>query len=203
MRKGDGERIRRLYGLGQDPVILLYTRLLEFDAQRALQVFARVRQECPTVRLLVVGEALIAAEGERFRHLARQMGLTEAVVEAGWVTLDELPDYFAASDAAIFPFDDTLVNRAKCSGKLADLLAAGVPVVADAVGQNAEYIRHNETGLLVPSGDVEAMAQGVFALLGNRAWARSLGMRAAQTMRTAYHWGALAERLLTVYQSLL
>jgi len=33
--------------------------------------------------------------------------------------------------------------------KLIDLLSAGVPVVADAVGQNSEYIRHNETGLLV------------------------------------------------------
>lgn len=203
MPKGDGERIRRLCGLGQDPVLLLYTRFFEFDAQRALQVLMRVRQERPSTRLLVVGEALIAAEGERFRRLARQMGLTEAILEAGWVALEELPDYFAAADAAIFPFDDTLVNRAKCSGKLADLLAAGVPVVADAVGQNAEYIRHNETGLLVPSGEVEAMAQGVLALLGNRAWAKSLGARAAQTMRTAYHWGMLAERLLTAYQSLL
>ena len=40
----------------------------------------------------------------------------------------------AAADIAINPYRDTLVNRAKCAAKLRDLLAAGVPVVAEAVG---------------------------------------------------------------------
>ncbi len=197
---GDGRRIRDLYGLGEAPVILLYTRFFEYDAARAIEVLARIRQEVLGARLLVVGEALVAAEGERFRRLAQQAGLANGLIEAGWVALEDLPDYFAAADVAIFPFDDTLVNRAKCSGKLADLLAAGVPVVADAVGQNAEYIRHGETGLLVPSGDIEAMAQAALALLRDRPWARALGERAAQRMLAEYHWGALVERLLEAYE---
>lgn len=197
--QGDGERIRHRYGLGESPIILLYTRFFEYDAARALEVYARIRQALSAARLLVVGEALIAPEGERFRRLAHQAGLADGLIEAGWAALEDLPDYFAAADVAIFPFDDTLVNRAKCSGKLADLLAAGVPVVADAVGQNAEYIRHGETGLLVPSGHIEAMAQAALGLLSNRPWARTLGEQAAQRMHTEYHWGVLVERLLEAY----
>ncbi len=34
----------------------------------------------------------------------------------------------------------------------------GRVVAEEAVGQNAEYIRHNETGILVPAGDAAAMA---------------------------------------------
>ena len=100
---------------------------------------------------------------------AEAIGLRGAIEYAGWVDATALPEYFARAFVAIHPFDDTLINRTKCSVKLIDLLSAGVPVVADAVGQNAEYIRHNETGVLVASGDVEAMTQAVIDLLRDRA----------------------------------
>jgi glycosyltransferase involved in cell wall biosynthesis len=100
---------------------------------------------------------------------------------------------------AIHPFDDTLINRTKCSVKLIDLLSAGVPVVADAVGQNAEYIRHNETGMLVSSGDVEAMAQAVIDLLIDREKADRLGRRAAQDVGERFSWERLVLDVERIY----
>lgn len=44
-------------------------------------------------------------------------------------------DYFAAADLAICPLEDSLLNRARCPAKLVDLLAAGLAVVADDVGE--------------------------------------------------------------------
>ena len=100
---------------------------------------------------------------------------------------------------AIYPFDDTLINRTKCSVKLIDLLSAGVPVVADAVGQNAEYIRPNETGVLVPSGDVEAMAQAVIDLLRDREKADRLGAQAAREMIERFSWDRLVLDVERIY----
>jgi glycosyltransferase involved in cell wall biosynthesis len=100
---------------------------------------------------------------------------------------------------AIHPFDDTLINRTKCSVKLIDLLSAGVPVVADAVGENAEYILHNATGVLVPSGVVATMAQAVIDLLRDRERAERLGRRAAQDMIERYSWDRLAVDVEQIY----
>ena len=100
---------------------------------------------------------------------------------------------------AIYPLDDTLINRTKCSVKLIDLLSAGVPVVADAVGQNAEYIRHDVTGILVASGDVEAMVQAVIELLRNREKAERLGSCAAQEMLTRFSWNRLVPGVERIY----
>jgi len=83
---------------------------------------------------------------------------------------------------------------------LIDLLRMGVPVVADTVGQNVEYIRHNETGLLVPSGDVPAMADAVVTLLEDRARARMLGQAAALDVRTRFGWNRLIEAVQRVYK---
>jgi glycosyltransferase involved in cell wall biosynthesis len=195
----------------QHPVILLYTRFFEFPITRVIDVFNYVREHVPDVRLLVVGSGLAGEEEDLFR-LAAQSGLTVGrdcagaaarfahdIVYCGLVPPETLPDHFAQSDVAIYPFDDTLVNRAKCAVKLRDLLAAGVPVVAEAVGQNREMIHHTETGWLVEPGDVPVFGDAVVQLLGDEQLRLRLAEAAARDMRERFGW----ERLVrTVEQAL-
>ena len=178
--------------------ILLYTRFFEFKVERVLEVLRRVLARIPDAHLLVVGKGFLGEE-EHLLKQAEALGLREHVEYAGWVDQTALPDFFTQSNVAIYPFDDTLVNRAKCSVKLIDLLAAGIPVVADAVGQNTEYIRHGETGLLVRSGDVDAMADAVVDLLHDQEKATRLGMLAAQDVVERFSWDRLVADVEQVY----
>jgi glycosyltransferase involved in cell wall biosynthesis len=196
--------------------ILLYTRFFEFPVSRVIEVFRRVRERIPTARLLVVGKGLFDEEKELF-HLASQSGLTithhasritpsghasritHDVTYFGWVPSADLPAHFAQADVAIYPFDDTLVNRAKCAVKLRDLLAAGAPVVAEAVGQNREYIRHGKTGWLVSPGDVTAFAEAVTRLLEDTALRERLGQAAARDVRERFAWERLVETVERAY----
>jgi len=183
--------------LAVPPTILLYTRFFEFKVERVLDVFERVLHAIADARLLVVGEGLFGEE-QTLLERAQAAGWGDRIEYQGWPA--DLPEAFARADAAIYPFDDTLLNRAKCAVKLTELLAAGVPVVADAVGQNVEYIRHNETGVLVPSGDPAAMAEAVAALLNERRRARALGGAAARDLRTRFAWHRLVEAVERAYQ---
>ena len=194
-----GGEVRRELGLADRPVVLLYTRFAEFDPARALEVLRRVRADVPGVALLVVGRALVSADDARFDRLAHEWGLADSVVRAGWVPPEGLSAHLAAADAALFPYDDTLVNRTKCSAKLIELLAAGVPVVADDVGQNREYIVAGQTGCLTPPGDVEAMAASLVALLRDANARRRLGAAAARRMGMDFTWEGLAHRALVAY----
>ena len=178
--------------------ILLYTRFFEFKLERVLEVLRCVVQQVPEAKLLVVGKGFNGEE-DRLLAQAEAIGLRGSIEYAGWVEAAALPGYFAQAGVAIHPFDDTLINRAKCSVKLIDLLSAGVPVVADAVGQNSEYIRHNETGVLIPSGDTDAMAQAVIDLLRDREKADRLGARAAQDMRERFGWDRLVLDVERIY----
>lgn len=182
----------------QQPTILLYTRFFEFPASRVIEVLRRVRQEVPEARLLVVGKGLFGEE-ERLLELAWEAGLGGAVEYIGWVQAEVLPDYFAQAALAIYPFDDTLVNRAKCPVKLLDLLAAGVPVVAEAVGQNREMIRHGETGWLVPPGDVVAFAGAVVRLLEDAPLRTRMGDAAARDVRERLAWDRLVQTVERAY----
>lgn len=126
------------------------------------------------------------------------------LVYAGWPGEDALPDIFAAADVALYPLDDTLVNRTKSPAKLLQMLGAGVPVVADAVGQATVYVgRANQGGLLVPPGDVAAMATETINLLTDPERRARLATSAAAHVQQHYAWPRLAERLEVVYHGVI
>lgn len=195
---GDGSCVRQRHGLGDRPIILLYTRFFEFRVQRAIEILGRVVDAVPEVALLVVGQGLFGEERQLLAR-AEEAGLSRWLVYAGWIEPEVLPDYLAAADVAIYPFDDTLVNRTKCSVKLIELLAAGLPVVADAVGQNTEYIKHEVSGLLLDPGDTEAFAAAVVRLLRDPELRQRLGQAARIRLQQRFAWEHLAAQAEAAY----
>jgi glycosyltransferase involved in cell wall biosynthesis len=127
------------------------------------------------------------------------MGFAEALVMAGWVEPAELPDYLAAADVAMYPFADTLVNRAKCPAKLTELIRAGVPVVADRVGQIPEYFAPELSHLLCAPEKQGAMAETCVDLLRD-ATKRKAASLAGRAFILGHHaWRIHARRLHDYY----
>ena len=194
---------------GARPTLLLYTRFFEYDVARLWRIVAGVRARVPDVRLLVVGKGFFAEEDAllaRARAAGWRVAKTQSpvfdadLVYAGLVPPEEVPAYFAQAGVALYPFDDTLLNRTKCPVKLLDLLAAGIPVVADAVGQIVENVRHGETGLLAPPGDDAAFVEDVVTLLRDADLRRSMGARATRDVRARFAWAQLAEVAEAAYR---
>jgi glycosyltransferase involved in cell wall biosynthesis len=179
--------------------ILLYTRFFEFAVERAVAIIAGVLREHPQARVVVVGAGLFGEE-ERFMAQVTSAGLAGSVTYAGWVDASALPGYFAAAAVAIYPFDDTLINRTKCAVKLTDLLAAGVPVVADRVGQNCEYIENGVSGLLVKAGDIDAFVGAVGRVLNDAELQRRLSEGARRRMTDQFSWERLATQVEDAYK---
>ncbi len=185
-----------------DARLLLYTRFFEFDPKRALDVLARVLERHPKTRLVVVGKGLFGEE-ERFQEMARRRGLSDAVDYRGWLEAEALASVFREADIALWPFDDNLVNRTKSSVKLLELMAAGVAVVADDVGQNGEVIEDGASGRLVAAVDVDAFATVVCELIDAPEQRRRLAEGAKERVRAAFTWDRLSGRLEQVYECAL
>jgi glycosyltransferase involved in cell wall biosynthesis len=199
-RSDRSQPVRTAWDLDNLPVILLYSRFFEFRLERIVTIMRRVSARQPSARLLIVGEGLFGQEAELADRL-RVAGLTDAVRFSGWVPADRLPHYFAAADVAVFPLDDTPINRTKCSVKLTELLASGLPVVADAVGQSTEYIVDGQSGCLVPPGDDAAFADAVLALLEDAGMREQLGAAAAQRIQKEFAWPRLAAEVEKAYHA--
>lgn len=196
---GNGAGIRRKLGIPDGaPVVLLYTRFFEFSQDKLHQVFREIHRLHPAAHFVVVGKGRRSEEAE-LAAAAGHLGFQPVLHLAGWVEPAELPDYFAAADVAIYPFAETLLNRCKCPAKLTELLRAGVPVVADPVGQVAEYIRDGETGILCDPDHGQEMALRVAELLRDPETGAVIGAAGRHYLLEHFNWRLFAPGLQEFY----
>ncbi len=194
---------RARLGLGRRPTVLVYSRLFEFDTARLTATLAGIRAAVPDVAVLLVGAGLYAADSAAFRARLASAGLLDALVDVGWTAREQLPATLAAADVGLYLMDDTLLNRTKCPVKLADMLVAGVPVVAEAVGQVVEYVRDGRTGALVASGAVAGLAAAAAALLADAGERARRSAAARMDMAARFGWERLAEEVECLYRATL
>jgi glycosyltransferase involved in cell wall biosynthesis len=200
---GEGARVRERLGIAADaPVLLLYTRFFEFEQERLHQILEGIYRRVTGVRFLVVGKGR-RGEEEELAAAALEGGFRNALIIAGWVEPEALPDYLAAADVAIYPFTDTLVNRAKCPAKLTELLSAGVPVIADRVGQIPEYLHPELHPLLCAPGDRGEMIEKIVQFLTDGEMRRKASLLGREFILANFSWGEYAKGLENFYMVLV
>ncbi len=184
------------------PKVLLYTRFFEFTLERMVEIWQRVVEAVPEAQLLVVGKGLFGEESE-FLRLMDERGLADGVDYVGWLEGKRLKEALRSADLALYLYDDILVNRTKCSVKLIELMARGLPIVADDVGQNHEYIEDGISGWLVAPADDRAFSEAVAELLRDEKRRREMGRRAQERVRDRFDWAILVETVEEAYHMAL
>lgn len=156
-----------------------------------------------------LGKAFLAVvgEGPALQGLVkrvRERGLEDRVRFLGARSHDDLPAYFAAADVFALPcVQSEDGDKDGLPVTLMEAAACGTPAVASSIGGIPEFVRDGENGLLVPPGDVSALALAMGRVLGSRALRQRLGRGAAETARE-FDWSVIArlhaEVLLSVME---
>jgi glycosyltransferase involved in cell wall biosynthesis len=191
-------QLRQSLGVGDAP-LAVYVGHVSYGSEvsLALEALPRVLEAVGDVRIAIVGTGDGVAA---LREQARRAGLAERVIFVGWVDQRHLPVYLASADLALYPYRDSLVNRAKSPSKITAYMALGKPIVASAVGEIVEYLEGGRAGLLTAPGDAHAFAKGMIALLQDPARAAELGRRAERRIWEHYDWSQQAPKLEQAYQ---
>ena len=144
-------------------------------------------------------KAVIAGDGperERVEAEAAAAGLRERVVLAGHA--DDVRPFYALADVMALPSHSEGSPVA-----LLEAMAAGVPVVATAVGGVPEVAADGESALLVPPRDPRAFAAALGRVLTDAALARTLSANAAARVAADFSTEARARALVEFYRGLV
>jgi glycosyltransferase involved in cell wall biosynthesis len=156
--------------------------------------FAQLQGQSGNNRLLLVGDGPARAQLEA---QVRAEGLAERVHFTGARQPAEVPGLLASMDVAVAPYRP-LPQFYFSPLKVYEYMAAALPVVASAVGQLKQLIEPEVNGLLVPPGDVPALARALERLRKDPEKRALLG-RAARHRVLAYHtWDGIARRIFEV-----
>lgn len=147
----------------------------------------------PTLQLLVVGQGRL--EGV-LKQQVMDLGLSKNVQFTGH--LENLRDVWLRVDVFALP---SLSEGLPLS--LLEAMAAGIPSVATRVGGVGEVIEDGETGLLVPPGDRQALAEGIMKLLEDRTLARQMGKAAQETVVRCFSLTKMVQAYREIYADLI
>jgi len=197
-----GEGVRRELGVGEAPLLLLPGRVDTTKGQReAIMAMKTVVKEVPQAVLVVVGETSRQEEGltEELKALASRLGVGERVIFPG--ARKDMPAFYAAADVVIMP---SLESAREGFGRvLIEAMAMGKATVATRTGGIPEVMMEGETGLLVPPGDVEALARAVVDLLRDEEKRKRMGERGYERVKRFFDLEKTVVQVEEVYEELL
>src|SRR5262249_38583768 len=124
-------------------------------------------------------------------------GVEQQCVLVGSVEHAEVPQYLAAMDIAAAPYQE-IADFYFSPLKIFEYLAAGKPVIAPRLGQIAEVVREEETGLLYTRAQVDGLAQRLLALATQADLRAVLGSQAAQDASRRFTWQATARQVVAI-----
>ncbi len=180
--------------LGFPPVIAFVGRLVrEKGADILLRAFAKVQAQMPETRLLLVGDG---PEGEYLRRVIADLGLSSQVSLLGHLPHEEVERVCAAAWVQAVPS-----RWAEPFGIVAaEALMRGTAVMASNSGGLAEVVQDGRTGLLVPPGDVNALAEALLRLFRDRELAEQMGKAGREMALVRFNEAMCIERFIELYQ---
>lgn len=190
VRAGSGTLRQRLGLDGSVPLVAVPARLAPIkDHDTLLRALALV----PGAHLVVLGDGELMAE---LVALVADLELGSRVHFTGWWT--DMSTALADVDLVV------LTSRNEGTPlSLIEAGAAGIATVATAVGGVPGVVLHERTGLLVPPGDVVAVADAVRRLLHDAPSRRTLGTNARRHVEQHFGLQRSLEHLGAVYDDLI
>jgi sugar transferase (PEP-CTERM/EpsH1 system associated) len=159
------------------------------------QAFVRARESqpgaCRGLRLVLVGDGPLRAQAQAIVDAA---GLGSDVWLPG--ERGDVPQVMQGLDAYVLPSLGEGI-----SNTILEAMASGLPVIATAVGGSVELVQPGLTGELVPSGDVEAMAQAIVRMCTGRSAARAMGAEARRQAQQRFSLDAMVAAYADLYRS--
>lgn len=155
--------------------------------------FAQIVDEVPDVELLLIGDGPTRPDVDR---LIRKFEMNDRIKCPGFKR--DVYQYLRCAYA--FALSSELEGAPL---SLLEAMSCGLPVVATAVGGIPEIVQDGTNGLLVPLGDIDALADKLFAILSDPTLASRLGAQARQTILEQHTIDKVLPQYEAVYESVL
>ncbi len=140
-------------------------------------------------------ELRLTASGDMLEQLRAEYGDVPGITFLGHVSRERLYRELSSARAVVVP--------SRCyegfPRVVVEAYAAGVPVIASNSGSLAELVDDGQTGLLVTTGDADAMAGALLRLAGSDGLAEQLGLNSRRVFEQRYSPGVTTRELVRIY----
>ena len=190
------EQIRSRLGYSPQQVLCgIVGRLVKAKGHTyLLQAVSTLKNTCPELRLLVIGEGTMR---EALEHEAHNLGIQDITRFVGFQ--GDMQNWVQTIDIGVQPSIDCDTS----SFSLKELMAAEKPVIASDYGGLSEILDDEVEGYVVPAGTVAPLAQGLVNLIRHPELRSSMGKKGRQRVLREFTIEYFADATLAAYKHAL
>ena len=162
-----------------------------------LKSFKKVIDNNPKIKLKlkIIGDG---PEKEELKSLTISLGIEKNVDFLGRIENKLLPDFYNSFSVFVS------VSDSESFGVVAiEAMACECPVIVSDADGFIEVVKNEETGIIVPRGDVDATAHAIQRLINDRSLGEKMGLQGRERVERLYDWNENVDKMLKIYQTLL
>ncbi|HLO83782.1 MAG TPA: glycosyltransferase family 4 protein [Nostocaceae cyanobacterium] len=174
--------------------LLFFGRIWPYKGLKYLiEAMPLIAEQIPEVKLIVAGR------GENIeQYFPHGYDPQRYEILNRFISNEDVITLFQRSTITVLPYIE-----ASQSGVAALSYGMGTPVIASNVGGLSEIVRHQQDGLLVPPGDVQALADAVIYLLKNQQLYKEMQLATITRCQQDLNWDNIAAQTVEIYHQLL
>lgn len=186
---------------------LLHGKGLEY----LLEAFKKILSDIPNAKLVIAGGDHPMSTRNIFnlkqkkmysntlKKLAKNLQIEDNVLFTGHIPDCDISACLTSADILIFPN----IHHSSQSVVVLQALASGCPIIATNTGSFPEFIIDNDTGILIPPRDSDAIAKEMLRLWGNDKLRHTLGKNARNKVESEFSLNNVSVEIIKIYKDVL
>ncbi len=195
------QKVRSDWGLGEGPILGFVGGLRPWHGVNVLpHLLEHLLKQFKNLQMVIVGQGPLR---ETLEQDFKEKKLSKRVVFTGALPHKQVVGLIQEFSIALAPYPQLDHAFYFSPLKLFEYMACGIPVVASDVGQIAEVLEDNKTGLLYPPGNINALQSACDRLLSEPTLRTAMGKAASEKVHRNYTWDHNAEHVTNLAKSLI
>lgn len=164
------DKLTSMLNITGSPVIISLRSLKEiYDVQSLVESAPDVLKEFPNAIFIIAGDGPLK---QVLINRAKELGIIENMRFVGNVDSNQMPSYLRLADIYV----STALSDAGIASSTAEAMAVGLPVVITDFGDNPEWVKHGDSGFLIPLRSPKKLAEYINLLARDKKMSRDMGI---------------------------
>jgi glycosyltransferase involved in cell wall biosynthesis len=153
-----------------------------------IRAFAEVSKIISNISFYIIGSAQRPSTKEKALALIGELGIENKVHFTGFVSREELVQYYKNASALILYKPDSIQAQYCFPSKIAEYLASGTPVVTTSTGELKNFLKDRESALLSDPNELEKLSKNLVEILSDAKLAKRISEKGFQIAKNNFDY---------------